>query len=308
MKRKDAASLTGLGIAAFVYHIVDELLDPATKKIVPTTQSERLAWLGQCGLPVYHGKYLVSEDSNAVLQWCEDTGEQRQDLGYDIDGMVIKLDDTRYYGELGSTSHHPRWGIAYKFPPAEQTTILRAVTVQVGKSGKLTPVAELDPVFLAGTTVSRATLHNFSEVSNKDIHLGDTVRVIKAGDIIPQVVAAIPDKRVKDATPIIAPETCPACGTPVEHEEVFHFCPNPSCPAQVHERLAHFVSRNAMDVDGCGTALIEQMINAFGITRPGQLFTISKEQLLTLERMGEKKADNYLRGIATAKTAAWPKS
>ena len=169
MKRKDAASLTGLGIAAFVYHIVDELLDPATKKLVPTTQSERLAWLGQCGLPVYHGKYLVSEDSNAVLQWCEDTGEQRQDLGYDIDGMVIKLDDTRYYGELGSTSHHPRWGIAYKFPPAEQTTIIRAVTVQVGKSGKLTPVAELDPVFLAGTTVSRATLHNFSEVGNKDV-------------------------------------------------------------------------------------------------------------------------------------------
>ena len=203
-KRKDAASLTGLGIAAFVYHIVDELLDPATKKLVPTTKAN--VWLGRTmRFTSYHGKYLVSEDSSVAR--CEDTGEQRQDLGYDIDGMVIKLMIRDTTG-TGSSSHHPRWALPINScQPSKQPSYERSR--QVGKSGKLTPVAELDPVFLAGTTVSRATLHNFSEVSNKDIHLGDTVRVIKAGDIIPRCCSNS-DKRVKDATPIIAPETCPA--------------------------------------------------------------------------------------------------
>jgi DNA ligase (NAD+) len=298
MKRKDAASLRGLGIQAFLYHLAGDLTDTS----IPTTQSGRLEWLHRHNLPVYVDEYQIAASAAELLAYCRSFGERRHDLPYDIDGMVIKLDDSNFYAELGATSHHPRWGIAYKFPPEEKTTELRAITVQVGKSGKLTPVAELEPVFLAGTTVSRASLHNFKELATKDVRVGDTVRVVKAGDIIPQVLGPVIEQRPNYTHPFEEPAHCPTCGTAVLAEEIFLYCPNPACPDQVRERLSHFVSRQAMDIEGCGSALIDQLVSEHNVARPSQLFTLNKDQLLQLERMGDKKADNFLRGIEAAKS------
>src|SRR5690606_31335280 len=226
---------------------------------------------------------------------------RRGQLEYEIDGMVIKLDELAHYDRLGGTGHHPHWAIAYKFPPERKATKLLGIAVQVGKSGKLTPVAELEPVVVAATTVSRASLHNFVELERKDVRIGDTVFVEKAGEIIPQVVAVDLAKRPLDTTPFPRPTHCPTCGTAVVTEEIFVYCPSPACPDQVRERIKHFASRSAMDIDGLGASLVDQVVDKLGVRSPDQIFTLTADALAGLERMGKKSAENVIRGIERAK-------
>jgi len=315
MKRKDAEALRGKGARGFMYYVPPGL----HAAVLPDSQWERLAWLKMQGFSVHPGT-VRCQGIAAAYAACLAFTSERGALDHDIDGMVIKLDDTAAYNQLGVTEHHPRWGIAYKFPPERKLTRLQSITVQVGKTGKLTPVAELEPVFVAGTTVSRASLHNFAEVAAKDIRVGDTVIVQKAGEIIPQVVAVVLAKRPAGALPVPWPKSCPTCGTaaveerrcdPSGKENVSHFCPNPSCADQVRERLRHFGSRDALDIKGLGPALIDKLVAHLQVTRPDQLFALRVEQLAGLEFdadgsgtsrvFGTKTAANLIEALAGAK-------
>jgi DNA ligase (NAD+) len=296
MKRKDPAGLADAGVRAFLYQVAW-----AKGTRLPGRQSEVLEWLEQAGAPVYRSEVRTAQSVEDALMYCEEYQRRRQELDFDIDGMVIKVEELAFYARLGSTGHHPHWGIAYKFPPEQKPTRLTGISVQVGKSGKLTPVAELEPVFVAGTVVSRASLHNFVELERKDVRVGDTVLVEKAGEIIPQVVAVELGLRPAGTQRFERPSTCPACGTAVLTEEIFVYCPNPACPAQVRERLAHFASRRAMDIDGMGSALIEQLTTELAVRSPEQLFELEAAQLAALERMGKKSADNVIAALERAK-------
>jgi DNA ligase (NAD+) len=296
IKRKEIEGLEETGISSFLYQI------PWSKGLaIPDTQHGVIDWLAERGAAVYAGEARVTKDAQEAFAYCEGYAARRGALEFEIDGMVIKIDDLRLWARLGETGHHPHWGIAYKFPPERKATRLLEVHVQVGKSGKLTPVATLSPVFLAGTTVVRASLHNFVEIERKDIRAGDTVFVEKAGEIIPQVVGVDISSRPADARPVERPRVCPACATPVLSEEIFIYCPNPSCPAQVRERLQHFVSRSAMDVEGIGEKLIDQLVEVHGVRAPHQLFEIGEDRFAALDRMGKKSAKNVVSALEGAK-------
>jgi DNA ligase (NAD+) len=297
MKRKDPTGLGEVGVRSFMYQVAW-----AEGLQLPGKQSEIIAWLEAAGATVYRSEICTAAGVEEALAYCESYQEKRGSLDFDIDGMVIKVEDLAHYRRLGATGHHPHWGIAYKFPPEQKPTRLLGIVVQVGKSGKLTPVAELEPVFVAGTVVSRASLHNFVELERKDVRVGDTVRVEKAGEIIPQVVSVDLEARPEGTEPYARPTSCPACGTEVLAEEIFVYCPNPACPAQVRERLEHFASRHAMDIDGMGTALIEQVTRELLLRSPDQLFSLGVEQLAGLERMGQKSAENVARALERAKS------
>jgi DNA ligase (NAD+) len=296
MKRKDPTGLDKVGVRSFMYQVAW-----AEGIRLPSKQSAIIEWLKQAGATVYDRELCVATGVEEALAYCESYQERRTGLDYDIDGMVIKIEELGYYDRLGSTGHHPHWGIAYKFPPEQKPTLLQGIVVQVGKSGKLTPVAELEPVFVAGTVVSRASLHNFVELERKDVRVGDTVRVEKAGEIIPQVVSVDLDARPSGTLRYERPTRCPACDTEVLAEEIFVYCPNPACPAQVRERLEHFASRHAMDIDGMGSALVEQVTRELDVRSPEQLFGLTAVQLAGLERMGKKSAENVERALERAK-------
>jgi len=241
-----------------------------------------------------------------VLEFCHEWQEKRDTLEYQIDGVVVKVNDFALQQELGFTSKFPRWAIAYKYPARQAATVVRAIEVFVGRTGKLTPVAILDPVFLAGSTVSRATLHNEEEVARKDVRVGDTVLIEKGGDVIPKVVRVVEEKRPAGTSPWVPPDACPVCGTKaVKPEgEVDRRCPNASCPAQIEQRLRHFASRQAMDIEGLGDALVRQLV-ASGLVRDfADLYHLRerREELIALERMAEKSADNLLEQIERSKT------
>jgi DNA ligase (NAD+) len=296
MKRKDPAGLDETGIRAFFYQIA---WDEGVK--LPSTQHETLQWLSDRGAEVYLSEVFQTVSEEKALQHCEDYQARRETLDYDIDGMVIKLDDLGLYARLGATGHHPHWGIAYKFPPERKPTRLLDIEVSVGKSGKLTPVAILEPVFVSGTTVSRASLHNFVELERKDIRVGDTVLVEKAGEIIPQVVEVDKSKRKRGAKRFVVPHACPTCGTEAVSEEIFVYCPNPTCPDQVRERLRHFASRQAMDIDGMGEVLVDQVVDKLGVRSPDDLFRLEVDALAGLDRMGHKSAERVKAGLEEAK-------
>jgi DNA ligase (NAD+) len=296
MKRKDPAGLEATGIRSFFYQVA---WNDGVK--LPATQSETLSWLAKRGADVYSSEVFQTASEDAALQYCEDYDARRRALDYDIDGMVIKLDDLGMYARLGATGHHPHWGIAYKFPPERKPTKLLDIQVSVGKSGKLTPVAILEPVFVSGTTVSRASLHNFVELERKDVRVGDTVLVEKAGEIIPQVVAVDKSKRKRGAKRFVPPDACPTCGTAAVSEEIFVYCPNPACPDQVRERLRHFASRRAMDIDGLGEVLVDQVVDKLGVRSPDDLFRLDVAALAGLERMGDKSAERVKAGLEEAK-------
>ncbi len=238
-----------------------------------------------------------------VLAFCDEWREKRDSLEYDIDGVVVKVDDFALQQELGFTSKFPRWAIAYKYPARQAATVVRSIDVQVGRTGKLTPVANLEPVFLAGSTVARATLHNEEEVARKDVRVGDTVRIEKGGDVIPKVVEVVLDRRPARTRPWQPPSHCPVCGTEaVKPEgEVDRRCPNSSCPAQVEERLKHFARREAMDVEGLGDVLVGQLVQQGLVRDFAELYHLRLEQLAGLERMGEKSARNLLAAIEASK-------
>jgi DNA ligase (NAD+) len=300
IKRKELAGLESVGIRSFLYSVPWREAEGEGANL-PHTQAGILRWLEQHGAPVYLDAITTAESASEAIAACEAFAARRADLVFDIDGMVIKVDELKYYRQLGATGHHPHWGIAYKFPPERKRTQVVGVELGVGKTGKITPVAVLTPVFVAGTTVSHASLHNFVEVARKDVRIGDTVLVEKAGDIIPQIVAVVYEERPDDARAIERPSACPACGADVVVEEIFVHCPNPACPAQRRERLVHFAGRRQMAIDGLGESLIDQLIEKRNLSRPDELFSLTVDELAGLERMGEKSAQNVVRSLEKAK-------
>ncbi len=240
-----------------------------------------------------------------VLEFCEEIGRLRPELPYDIDGVVVKVDSLAQQARLGFTAKSPRWAIAFKFPPEEATTVVRDITVQVGRTGALTPLAILEPVTVAGSTVSRATLHNEDIVRQKDIRIGDTVVIRKAGDVIPEVVKPVTAKRTGAEQVFTMPTVCPACGAEAYRApgEAVTRCIGSQCPAQLLEGLSHFASRDAMDIEGMGPAIVTQLVEAGMIKSPADIYGLSLEQLVTLERMGQKSAENLLGAISRSKNA-----
>jgi DNA ligase (NAD+) len=258
--------------------------------------------LERWGLPVNPERERCASIDEVVFV-CKQWDEKRHSLGYEIDGMVIKVNSAAQRQRLGSTTKSPRWAIAYKFPAEVARTKLLGITVQVGKSGALTPVAEMEPVSLAGSVVKRATLHNFEELAKKDVRIGDTVELQKAGEIIPQVLRPVLERRPADAAPFPIPTTCPVCDAEAHKDPdgVFLRCLNLACPAQRKERLEHFASRKAMDIDGMGPAVIAQLVDKGLVRNPADLYQLTMENLLSLEGIKEKSATNLLNGLEASK-------
>jgi DNA ligase (NAD+) len=274
----------------------------ATEGVDITSHHTTLERLAKWGLPV-NPDHTLCKDIDAVLEYIERWQTKRNSLDYLTDGMVVKVDAANHRRTLGTTSKSPRWVIAYKFPAEVGTTLLKGISVQVGRSGALTPVAELEPVQLAGTTVKRASLYNFEDLARKDLRIGDTVEVQKAGEIIPQVLCYIPAKRPKSAKPYPVPAECPVCGEKVHKDPdgAFLRCLNVGCPAQVRERLEYFASRQAMDIEGCGPALIDQLVTKELVKNPADVYELTAESVEQLERMGKKSAENLINGIEASK-------
>jgi DNA ligase (NAD+) len=256
------------------------------------------------GLPVNDNVNLY-HNLDDVWQFIETFDKKRRELPYDTDGIVVKVNNLEAQQSLGSTSKAPRWCIAYKYPAEQVQTTLHEITWQVGKGGTVTPVAELEPVFVAGTTVRRATLHNMDEITRKDIRKGDRVIVEKAGEIIPQVVSVVIEQRPDGTLPTVAPEFCPSCKQPVirEEGETALRCVNPQCPAQVREKLIWFAGRGQMDIDGLGEKVVHQLADVDLLKSFGDVFKLKDHanQILTLERFGQTKLDNLLAGIEQSK-------
>ena len=268
----------------------------------PNTHQEKLDLLERLGLPVceYHE---VCSDINEVFDKINIWDDVRHQLPYETDGVVVKVNEDRFRDELGSTSKAPRWAIAYKFEAEQATTVIEDITLQVGRLGTITPVAELKAVQLAGTTVKRASLHNEDEIQRKDIRPGDTVVVEKAGEIIPQVINVVNPDRKGRPEPFKMPEKCPACDEKLEkfEGEVAWRCVNPECPPQVRERIIHFASRDAMDIEGLGEAVVDQLVSENLIHTFADLYHLKAGQLIPLERMGKKSAENLIRAIESSK-------
>ena len=270
---------------------------------LPNTHYDRLQWLKSIGIPV-NPEIRLCNGTDEVLDFYRDIQNKRSALGYDIDGTVLKINDIALQEKLGFISKAPRWAIAYKFPAQEELTRLNDVEFQVGRTGAITPVAKLEPVFVAGVTVSNATLHNGDEIERLDIAIGDTVVIRRAGDVIPQIIGVLHDRRPADARPIIFPETCPVCDSAIvriEGEAVARCTGGLFCAAQRKEALKHFVSRKAMDIDGVGGRLIEQLVDRELVHTPADLFKLDLTTLTRLERMGAKSAENALASLEKAK-------
>jgi DNA ligase (NAD+) len=268
----------------------------------PSTHWEALHWLGEMGFRI-NPQIARYEGLEAVEQHYRQWVDRRHDLEYEIDGLVIKVDPLEYHERLGVVGREPRWAIAYKFPPIQATTTLHAIEINIGRTGSLNPYAVLEPVRVGGVIVKQATLHNEEDIRRKDIRVGDTVIVQRAGDVIPQVVGPVLSKRTGRERVFVMPDRCPACGTPVvrPEDEVMRYCPNPACPAQAFRWLIHFVSRGAMDIEGLGESWCDILLRQGLIWDPGDIYSLTKEQLAALERMGEKSAENLLRAIEVSK-------
>lgn len=277
LRQKDPRVTAGRDLETFIYAVAEPELVPVA------TQHDFLGWLKDLGLSV-NRNYKLCQSAKEVHDYCQRALAHRADLEYDIDGVVVKVDSFALQADLGFTARAPRWAIAFKFPPEQRETVLRDIRIQVGRTGVLTPVADFDPVLVAGSTIAHATLHNQDEIRRKDVRVGDTVIVHKAGDVIPEVVGPVMVKRPADAMPFEMPETCPSCGSPVVHElgEVAYRCISIDCPAQTAERLEHWVSRKAMDVDGLGKEIIGRLIR-FGLVRDvADLYKLTEAQIASL--------------------------
>lgn len=265
------------------------------------THSETLDYLREQGFPVI--PHTVLRDPEEILEHIQKLGDNRMDFPYDIDGAVVKLNDLSDRSILGSTAKCPKWAVAYKYPPEQKESRVADIVVQVGRTGVLTPKAVLEPVRLAGTTVTNATLHNQDYITEKDIRIGDTVVVQKAGEIIPEIVSVVKEKRPEGTKPYHLPDKCPVCGAAVlrDPDGAAVRCTGAECPAQLLRNMIHFASRDAMDIDGVGPAVLQQLIESGLVSNPADLYDLRAEQLEGLDRMGKKSAQNAVDAIARSK-------
>jgi DNA ligase (NAD+) len=276
---------------------------------LPGTHSETLQELRRLGFKICPQSKVVSS-IDGCLKYYQDMGEARAQLPYQIDGVVYKVDDLKLQRELGFISRAPRWAVAHKFPAEEALTTVRDIEFQIGRTGALTPVARLEPVFVGGVTVSNATLHNMDELTRKDVRVGDTVVIRRAGDVIPEVARILPERRVKGARLAVMPSHCPVCGSPVvrEADQAVARCTGGRiCAAQVKGEIQHFASRRAMDIQGLGDKLVEQLVDGKWVRTPADLFSLQSDQLAALDRMGEKSAQKLHAAIEAAKQTTLPR-
>lgn len=301
MKLLDSRIVAGRRLAMFCYELFADGVKPFA------THWESLEWLRQAGFPVNpHARRCATLDE--VLAYCAEMESERTARDYDTDGVVVKVNQVRVQDELGATAKAPRWAVAYKFAPMQAQTRLRGVTWQVGRLGTLTPVAELEPVFVAGTTVARASLHNEDQIQRLDVRQGDLVVVEKSGDIIPQVVGVVVAARTGTEAPIVTPAYCPGCPERqvrlVRPEgEVAWRCPETHCPTKLRQQLQHFAGRAAMDIEGLGEVLVEKLVREGLVADVADLYALTPEQVAALERLGEKSAANLMAQIERSKTA-----
>ena len=294
LRQLDPQVTASRSLSFFAYYLVGEGAQPK--------HSESLALLAHYGFKVSEN-YKVVENIDEAIKYIGDFNELRQGLSYDTDGAVIKVNDVYQQRILGATGKDPRWATAYKYPPEQAETTLEDIDWRVGRTGVLTPTAVLTPVKLSGSVISRATLHNEDFIRAKDIRIGDRVVINKAGEIIPEVLRVVVEKRTGDEKEVEIPSVCPECGWRVERqgEEAAIRCTNPHCPALGREGLIHFVSRDAMNIDGCGPSVINALLDAGLVRDAADLYSLRKEDLLKLERMGEKSADNLLAALTESK-------
>ena len=294
LRQKDPKVTGSRGLGIFIFNVQQ------VRGMELTSHAASLDYLKQLGLPVSPRYHLVDNIEDAIAE-IEQIGTERAALGFDMDGAVIKVDSLAQRTQLGSTAKFPRWAIAFKYPPEVKETKLLDIEVAVGRTGVLTPTASFEPVTLAGTTVSRATLHNEDFIRQLGLCIGDTIQVRKAGDIIPEVIGVT--AHAPEAQPWQMPAVCPSCGAPVAHlaDEAALRCVNPECPAQALRNLIHFASRDAMDIDGLGVAVCTQLVDRGLVRSAADLYTLTREQLLTLDKFKDKSADNLLAAIAHSK-------
>lgn len=294
LRQKNAKITAERGLDMFIFNV---------QRIVGKTFTSHIETLDFLNSLNFHvlPSYKRCQDIEDAISEVVKIGEQRGNLEYDIDGAVIKCDNLSYREDLGSTAKYPKWAVAYKYPPEEKETVLREIEIAVGRTGALTPTAVFDPIQLAGTTVSRATLHNEDFITSKGICIGDTIVVRKAGEIIPEVLSV--SKHAKDSEPFLMPSVCPSCNSPVirEEGEAVVRCTNADCPAQLLRHLIHFTSRDAMDIEGLGPAVLEQLLSAELISNITDLYTLDAERVEKLERIGEKSTANMLSAIEKSK-------
>ena len=295
VRQLDSRTVAAKRLDAFVYQIADGY----TAKTHAETMEKLAAW----GLPVHDG-WRRCRDLDAVAAFVEEWREKRRKLDFETDGVVVKVDDIALRARLGSTSKAPRWAVAYKYEAERASTRVNEIRVQVGRTGVLTPVAELEPVFVGGATVRRATLHNYEDLARKDVRVGDTVAIERGGEVIPKVVEVDLSLRPPDAPPFVMPARCPVCGEKVERVEgeVAFRCSNPVCPAVVSESIRHFVGRNAMDIEGLGDERIDQLLAEKKIADFPDLYRLKAEDLVDLEGWGERSAEKLLASVEASKT------
>jgi DNA ligase (NAD+) len=297
LRMKNPAAVAEKGLKAFLYQVVSiEGEDPAT-------QFETYDRLRELGFPV-NPQHALCRSIDELRTFIETWQAKRHDLPFEIDGVVVKVDGRAAQRNLGATSKAPRWMIAFKYPPEAMLTVVREITFQVGRTGTITPVANFEPIFLAGSTVKRATLHNFEELARKDVRVGDTVSVEKGGDVIPKVNEVVLDKRPKGTRKVKPPTDCPVCGEPVVRlgEEVAIRCVNHGCPAITRESIIHFAARKAMDILGLGEETVDQFLEHGLIRDFTDIYTLKKEDVVGLERWADRKAEKLLAGIEASKT------
>ena len=294
LRQKDAKITGSRGLSIFIFN-VQQIRGHAL-----TTHAESLDYLKSLGLPISPRYHVVHNIEDAIAE-IDQIGQNRSKLDFDMDGAVIKVNHFAQRDRMGSTNKFPRWAIAFKYPPEVKETVLRSIEVAVGRTGVLTPTACFDPVFLAGTTVARATLHNEDFIKQFGLCIGDTIQVRKAGDIIPEVIGVA--QHAANAQPYQMPEVCPSCGAPVVHleDEAALRCVNPECPAQSLRNIIHFASRDAMDIDGLGTAVATQLVEKEWVHSAADLYDLTMEKLLTLDKFKEKSATNLLNAIERSK-------
>jgi DNA ligase (NAD+) len=313
LRQKDPAVTAGRRLSTWIYQLIEEPAAAPTLGLVTNvedvparpavaSQSAALAWLEELGFTVNPNR-AAGLDIEAVIEFTEAWRDRRHELPYETDGVVVKVDRFDQQERLGMVSRAPRWAIAYKFPPEQVETVLEEIVPYVGRTGTLTPVAHLRPVKVAGSTVARATLHNLDEVRRKDVLIGDWVVLQKAGDVIPEVVRSIPERRTGTEQPFEMPATCPVCGTPIVQDEgaVRHYCPNRACPARVAQEFGHFAGRGGMDIEGAGWHVLEQLLQRGMVRRRGDFFRLSVEDLESLDRFARKSAENLHAAIQKAR-------